>query len=49
MALLNLSAGHEWRLRHIEWPCGHRAGRKGGVNWEIRVDIYTRPCVNQIS
>ena len=42
MALLNLFAGHEWRLfRHIEWPCGHRAGRKGGVNWEIRIDIYT--------
>ena len=43
-ALLNLFAGHEWRLRRIEWICGCRAGRKGGVNWEIRIDIYTAMC-----
>ena len=44
LALLNLFSGHESRLRRMERICGCRAGRKGGVNWEIRIDIYTAMC-----
>ena len=35
--------------RHREWKCRHRGGRGGGMNWEIRFDINTLPCVKYIS
>ena len=31
--------------RHREWTCRHRGGRGGEMNWEIRFDINTLPCV----
>ena len=29
--------------------CGHRGKVRVGMNWEIRIDIDTLPCVKQIA
>ena len=49
MVQMNLFAGPEQRHRCREWTCGHGGKREGGTNWEIRIDIYTLPCVKQIA
>lgn len=40
MVQMNLSAG---RNEDVENRCGHR-GRKGWMNWENGIDIYTSMC-----
>ena len=42
---VNLFAGQEWRHRRRERTCGHGGGGEGGMNWEIRIDIYALPCL----
>ena len=49
MVQMNLFAGQEYRHRCTEWTGGHRVGGEGGMNWEIRSDIDTLPCVKQIA
>ena len=46
MVQMNVFAWQESRHRGRERPCG-RGGtaREGGMNSEISMDIYTRPCV----
>ena len=29
--------------------CGHGGRKGGGMNLEVRIDIYTLPCVKQIA
>ena len=45
---MNLFAGQEERCRCKEQMCGHRRwrgiGKGSGLNWEIRISIYTLPC-----
>ena len=45
MVQMNLLAGQEKRQRCREWTYGHRGEGEGGMNWEIRIDIYTLPGV----
>ena len=45
MVQINLFAGQEYRRRRGKQICGHRLEGDGGTNWEIRIDIYTLPCV----
>ena len=45
MVQTNLFAGQEKRRRLRERTCGHGVEGEGRTNWEIRVDIYTLPCV----
>ena len=50
MMQMNLYARQEQRHRHREWTCGHRRwGGEGGMNREIRVDIYTPSHVKEIA
>ena len=46
MVNMNLFAGQEQKHRCREWTCGHSEEGEGGMNWEIRVDIYALPWVN---
>ena len=52
MLQMNLFPGQEQRRRHTERTCGRGGGGgvggEGGMNWEIRIDIYTLQCVKQI-
>ena len=41
-------AGLETQMQRTD-VCGHKVGREGGMNWEIRFDINTLPCVKQIA
>ena len=41
MVQVNLSAKQKYRHRHKKGTCGHQGGRRGGMNWETGVDIYT--------
>ena len=45
MVRMNLFAVWEKRHRRRECTCGHSGEGVGGTNWEIRIDIYTLPCV----
>ena len=47
---MNLISGQAERQRRREWTCGWdmRWGEEEGKNWEIRIDMYTLPCVKQI-
>ena len=47
MVQMKLFLGQEQRRRCREWACRHRVKRMGGMNWEIRIDICTLPCVKQ--
>ena len=47
MILMNIVPGQEWRCRLREWTCGHRREGEGGMTWDIRIDIYTPPCIKQ--
>ena len=49
MVQMNLFAGQEQRRRHRERTRGPGGEREGGMNWEIRIDIYTLPCVKQVA
>ena len=42
MGQVNPFAGQEWRRRHKNGYVDTRCGEgEGGMNWEIRIDIYT--------
>ena len=41
MVQVNLSAKQKYRHRHKRGTCGHQGGRRGGMNWETEIDIYT--------
>ena len=48
----NLGKRYRWTNLHgrnrdadVENRCEDTGGRGGGMNWEIRIDIYTLPCV----
>ena len=41
MALMNLDAGKEWRLRCREWTCGHSGGGRDWTNGDSSTDINT--------
>ena len=28
--------------------CEQRGGKEGGINWEIRIDVYALACVKQL-
>ena len=43
MLWMNLFAGQQWRCRHREQTCGHRAGGDGGMNGESSIEAYTLP------
>ena len=49
MVQVNLVQGQEQRCRHREWTSGHRGEEERGMNWKIRFDINTLPCVEQIA
>ena len=49
MVQMNLFPGQEERHRCRENTCRHRGKGGGGTNWEIRIDIYTLPCVSLIA
>ena len=49
MIQMNQFAGQEQRRRRREWTRGHQGQGDGGMNWEIKTDIYTLPCVKQIA
>ena len=41
---MNLLAGQEQRSRCREWTCGHREGKKGGMNSESSIDVHFTEC-----
>ena len=45
---MNLFARLDWRHRCREWTCRHSGGG-AGMNWEIRFEIRTLPCVKQVA
>ena len=47
MVQINLFSGQEQSHGHREQTCGHRGEREGGMNGEIRIDIYPLPCGKQ--
>ena len=49
MVQMNLFAGQEQRRRLREQKGGHRGGKEGGMNWKMRMDIYTLPCIKQVA
>ena len=49
MVQINLFSGQEQSHGHREQTCGHRGEREGGMNGEIRIDIYQLPCGKQIA
>ena len=45
---IKLFAKQKQRCRHREQTYGHQGEKgKGGMNWEIRIDIYTLLCIKQ--
>ena len=42
---INLFAGQEYRRRCRRQTHVYSSGRGRWMNWEIRVDIYTLPCI----
>ena len=37
------------RHRHKEQTCGHRVESGDGMNWEVRIDIYTLLLLSHFS
>ena len=50
MVLMDLFAGQKYRHRCREQPCGPGWGEEeSGLSWEIGIDIYSLPCVKQVT
>ena len=47
MVQMNLFARQEYRHRYGKRICGQGEEGENGINWEIRINIYTLPCVEQ--
>ena len=45
---MNPFSGQEQRRRCKEETCEHSGKEAGGISWEIRVDMPTVPCVEQL-
>ena len=45
VALMNLSIGQQWRLRHREQTYGCGLGEEGEDSLESDMEAYTLPCV----
>ena len=46
---MNLFARQEYRHRCRKRLCGQWEEGESGINWEIRINLYTPPCVKQIA
>ena len=46
---MNLFAEKDWRHGYGEWTCDTVGEGESGTNGESSIDIYTLPCVKQIS
>ena len=49
MVQMNLFSGQEQKHRCRGRTCGHRAEGEGVMNWEIRFNLSTLPCVKYIA
>ena len=50
MVQMNLFAKQKYRHRYREQTYGYQGGEGAdGMNWEIRIDIYTLLCIKQIT
>ena len=50
MVVTNIFVGQEQRHRRSEQTYGHGVGvEESGKNWKSSTDIYTLPCVKQIT
>ena len=49
MVQMNPFVGQEQRRRYREQTCEHSGEGERGTNCEIRIDIYTLPCIKQIA
>ena len=48
MAQINLFAKQKQRHRYREQMSAHKQGRRGGMNWQIEINMYTIRCIKQI-